>query len=419
MVAALPDALASIMAEHNASKPPPKRRLLNWLGGFIDYTGFSESPTLMHFWTGVWTLAGALRRRVWIEQGYFQWTPNVYLILVAPPGIVSKSTTLANGSKLLKQVEGIKFGPDAVTWQALTQALAEANESVLMPDQQYHPMSCVSIASSEFGTLFNPSDREMVDVMVSLWDGQIGVWEKRTKTQGSDRIENPWINMAACTTPGWIAGNFPEYLIGGGFTSRCLFVYAEEKRHLVAYPDDILPPEFKQMEEDLVHDLRIIASMAGRYTLSLDARALGTVWYEEHYTNKKKELDTPKFAGYLARKQTHIHKLAMILEAAKSDNMEIQKDTLAAAIQAVNGLEELMPKVFDLIGISGSAKFSNQILMEVKSHKTIERTELFRLCFKTMGRQEFELGLDACLNAGYCSSTMEGTQLMIRYNGQK
>src|SRR5690606_36221814 len=130
--------------------------------------------------------------------------PNCYIIFVAPPGIVSKSTTLSIGMNLLKQLEGVKFGPDAVTWQALIQAMAAAKEEVLMPDGFYHPMSCITIASSEFGTLLNPNDREMVDVLVSLWDGQIGVWKKATKTQGNDLIENPWINIGACTTPGWL-----------------------------------------------------------------------------------------------------------------------------------------------------------------------------------------------------------------------
>jgi len=201
----------------------------------MEYSSFSEAPDKFHFWTAISTLAGALRRRVWIDQAYFQWTPNFYIIFVAPPGIVSKSTTLSIGMRLLRQIPGIHFGPDAVTWQALTESLANSTEEVdLTPGRtsgkfsmevNLQPMSCITIASSEFGTFLNPKDREMVDVLVSLWDGQLGVWEKRTKTSGSDIIANPWINIAACTTPAWIAGNFPDYMIGGGFTSRCVFVY--------------------------------------------------------------------------------------------------------------------------------------------------------------------------------------------------
>lgn len=375
------------------------RVLSNWLKTYMSYSSFSEAPDKMHFWVGVSTIAGALRRRVWIDQGYFQWTPNFYIILVAPPGIVSKSTTLSIGMNLLKQLEGIKFGPDAVTWQALTQALADANESVLMEDGSYHAMSCVTIASSEFGTFLNPNDREMVDVLVSLWDGQLGVWEKRTKTQGSDRIENPWINIAACTTPGWIAGNFPEYLIGGGFTSRCIFVFAKDKRRLVAYPSAVLPPEFTELQQKLLRDLEAISLLRGAYVLSPQAIAYGTEWYENHYKNKPRELDNERFAGYLARKQTHIHKLAMVLSAAEKDDLIITSENLQQAVAIVNSLEPDMPQVFDLIGVQGGAKHSREVLTTIQSYGRISQHELFKLCFKSMSGKEFQEALGSCLQS--------------------
>lgn len=372
------------------------RVLENWIKSYMGYSSHSEAPDKMHFWVAVSTIAGALRRRVWIDQGYFQWTPNFYIIFVAPPGIVSKSTTLSIGMNLLKQLEGVKFGPDAITWQALTMALEEANEQVLMADGNYHPMSCLTIASSELGVFFNPNDRELVDVLVSLWDGQVGVWEKRTKTQGSDRIENPWINIAACTTPGWIASNFPESLIGGGFTSRCVFVYAREKRRLVAYPSKDIPPEFLDIQRKLVHDLEAISLLRGQVVLSAPATEWGIRWYEEHYKSKPKHLDNERFGGYLARKQTHIHKLAMVLSAAYKDELVITQQDLEQAAQIVTALEADMPQVFELIGVEGAAKHSTDVLAIVRSAGTISHLDLFRQCFKSMGMQDFTNAVAAC-----------------------
>ncbi len=59
----------------------------NWLEGYYHYTKHSEAPDLFHFWTGVSVVAGALRRQVWIDQRYFQWTPNFYIVLVGPAGV--------------------------------------------------------------------------------------------------------------------------------------------------------------------------------------------------------------------------------------------------------------------------------------------------------------------------------------------
>jgi len=379
----------------------PERRLKNWLESYLQYTKYSEAPEKFHFWAGVSAVAGALRRRVWIDQVYFQWTPNFYIVFVAPPGIVSKSTTAGIAMRLLKQVPDVRFGPDAVTWQALTDALAKSTEEVPGPDGLGHPMSCITISSSEFGTFMDPRDREMVDVMVSLWDGQLGTWEKVTKTQGSDLIVNPWINMNACTTPAWIAENFPKYMVGGGFTSRCVFVYAEEKRHLVAYPSRHVPTELKELEKDLVHDLEMISQLFGEYKLTPEALQYGEDWYAEHYADTRghTEQDNQK-AGYKARKQTHIHKLAIILAAARHTDLVIEKEDLEEAGRIITDLEAEMPKVFQLIGQSDSARFTEAVYGVVCKHNAVDRSVLVRELSRTLSSREIEEGIKTCMDAG-------------------
>jgi hypothetical protein len=91
----------------------------------MEYASFSEAPKHMHFWTAVSTIAGALRRRVGLTWLIFRWHPNFYIILVAPPGIVSKSHYCWYWNVPLKKVPDIRFGPDVVTWQALVTGFAE------------------------------------------------------------------------------------------------------------------------------------------------------------------------------------------------------------------------------------------------------------------------------------------------------
>ncbi len=376
-----------------------QRKLNDWLRTYLDYTENTECPSSFNFWVGVWTIAGALRRRVWLDMGHFQWYPNFYLFLVAPPGIVSKSTTLSIGTKLLEQVPGIKFGPEAMTWQALTQALATSLEEVPIeiPGEitQFYPMSCLSIAAGELGTLIDPSHRELIDALVSLWDGKTGAWEKWTKTSGSDKIINPWLNIASCTTPSWLALNFPEDMIGGGFTSRCVFVYADKKRQLIAYPYTMTAVNNKQMQADLVHDLELISTLRGPFVLSPEAQEFGQAWYEKHYTNPPANMDSARFGGYLARKQTHIHKVAMILSAATNSSLILQRTDLEKAVLLVDSLEPQMRKVFESIGVEGSGKYLHMILMILQIAKKISRTMLFqKLCTK-MSIEEFDSALGA------------------------
>lgn len=386
----------------------------DWLGAYMEYSRHSEAPDKFHFWTGIAVVAGALRRKIWIDQGYFQWTPNFYIVFVAPPGIVSKSTTASIGMRLLKKVDGIKFGPDAVTWQALAQSLAQSTELFQVPgEEEYRPMSAITIVSSEFGTFLNPNDREMVDVLVSLWDGQIGAWQKATKTQGDDIIENPWINILACTTPDWIAGNFPEYMIGGGFTSRTVFVYADHKRQLVAYPKKHLPKDFEEFGAKLVHDLEVISQMAGEVKLTKEAEDWGEAWYVEHYKKKPAHLDNDRFSGYLARKQTHIHKLALVLGAARKNDLLLEKRDLENASHLITILEQDMPKVFANIGKTDDARNSDSLIRYVHNFGAVERVELYRKMFTGMKFKDFQALIESGVQAGYIKQISRGGTIFV------
>lgn len=376
----------------------------DWLTAFCDYASFGEAPRRMYFWVGVSAIAGALRRRVWIDQAYFRWYPNFYIVLVAPPGIVSKSTTAGISMNLLRQVPGIHFGPDVVTWQALIGAFAGAKEEFKY-GEEYLPMCAMTIESSEFGNLLNPQDKDMVDLLVTLWDGKQGAFTKVTKMSGNDSVENPWINIVACTTPAWIAGNFPEYLIGGGFTSRCLFVYAEEKARYVAYPGLQVPGNLKEVEKALVHDLEYISNFfVGPYTLTPDAVKWGENWYQNHYANRPDGLDDERFGGYIARKQTHMHKLAMVLAASHKDKQEIDVEDLGTAHTMITELEADMPRVFHKIGRTEQSVQAERLLSHIRKRGAITYDQAYRYIhayFPDAG--DFEGIITGLLRAGYVS----------------
>jgi hypothetical protein len=273
---------------------------------------------------------------------------------------------------ILRKVPGVNFGPDIVTWPALVTAFAAASESFPDINGDYHTQCALTLESSEFGNLVNPTDREMIDLLVTLWDSKQGGFSKVTKNSGSDKVENPWINLIACTTPSWIAGNFPEYIIGGGFTSRCLFVYTEQKEKLVAYPIYHIPPGMLETQAKLAADLEHIATtLVGPYHLTKEAREFGEEWYKLHYANPPKHLQDDRFGGYLARKQTHIHKLAMVLAASCRDELILTPEDLALAAKAITDLEADMPKVFARIGRSEDSIQAERFVQFVQKNSPV------------------------------------------------
>lgn len=390
------------------------RNFDNWISAYLEYSDHSEAPEKFHFWTAVSVIAGALRRRVWIDMKYFQWPTNMYIIFVAPPGIVSKSTTVNIGMSLLRQVEGIKFGPDSITWQALIQELQNAHEMFKLNDgdETYHTMSAITCVCSEFGNFLDPRDRAMVDALVSLWDGQVGTWSKLTKTQGDNLIENPWINVIACTTPDWIAANFPETLIGGGFTSRCIFIYADQKRKLVPYPKFEVANDFDDLQIKLIQDLGHIANvLAGEYQLTEDARKFGEDWYQKHYDNPPAGLVGERFGGYIARKQTHIHKLSMVLAAARSDKLAIERSHLEAAADFISTLELDMPKVFSRIGVDSNQRAIKSLVYLVCAKGSISNVELYSRAFNIMSLKDYNDAMDGATAAGYLKRIQKGNDV--------
>jgi hypothetical protein len=382
------------------------RRLDNWLKGYMEYTSALEAPDIFHFWTGVSTIAGALRRQVWIDQIHFQWTPNFYIILVSPPGLVNKTTTIGVGTKMLKTLPDVNFGPNAITWQALVQALAESTTAIQLPDGTYHQMSCITCSSGELGSLLDPHDRSMVDVLTDLWDGRLDTWKKVTKSSGTDVIENPWINIIAATTPSWLADNLGESAVGGGFTSRCVFVYGDKKRHFIALPRYHSKEISTSLKDELLHDLERIGMLRGEFNFTPEAIRWEEVWYRAHWEKHAETVATDRMVGYIGRKQTHKMKLAMVLSAAQRDDLLITVDDLVAAAEIVDMLEIYQAQVFEKIGQTEGGRYTAMIVEHVVRAGIIDKAELLRKVMRVMDEKTFTGAVNTAIAA----------KLIVQYN---
>lgn len=388
-----------------------------WLKTYVYHQRHSEAPTSFHFWSGVSTIAGALRRKVWTDHKYYQYTPNFYILLVAPPGVATKSTTLRQGLDLLRKVRGINFGPQSLTWQALLDSIKQAESIVKIDATSSMTMSCVHFAISELGTFLRPENREYLDQLITLYDAQLGDVSRKTLGAGETIITNPWLNLIACTTPSWIRDNFPEVLVGGGLASRILFVYADKKQQLVPYPELLVQPEEFLLEEQcLIHDLKQIATIAGAYRLSETAYKWGVSWYQKINDTRPDHLTSERFAGYLARKQAHIHKLAMVLAASLRDERLIEEEDLVSAEHYVSALEENMRHVFDNIGVSQGAQVFNEILGRIRVAKQVQYRHLWNAVGKTVDPKVFKDTIQNALEAGVIRrEPLQGGDWMLYY----
>lgn len=381
------------------------RRLKDWLKTYLEFKQFMEAPESFHFWTGVGTIAAALRRKVYVKELGYQWSPNFYLIFVSDPGICTKSTTIDQGRRMLENINGIHIGPDAITWQSLVNEMANAGVDFLMPDSTYMRSSCMTFFSAELGSLINFEDRQMIIVLTDLWDGKVGSWKKSTRHSGKDEVHNPWINILACVTPDWLSDNMPRVMIGGGFTSRSVFIYANQKRQLVAYPSRLAATQgynegrLKKMEEDLLHDLELIADMRGEFTITEEAYKWGEAWYYVNY-DRMVHSSRKDIRGYLNRKQAHMHKLAMVVSASYKDSLVIEQSDMARAEAILTATESDMGTVYRMIQTTEPMERVSRIVSIISSSGQIQKAELYRQHFiHEMSWVEFEDALRSAIEA--------------------
>lgn len=387
----------------------------DWLTAYVSYASVTEAPKRMHFWAGVGAIAGVLRRRVWIDMKRFQWTPSFYIIYVGPPGIVAKSTTIDIAADILRQVPGIKFGPNAITWQALVTAFAAASESFEY-NAEFYPMSPLTLVASELGSLLNLQDKDMVNLLIELWDGK-KKYEKITKMSGNDTIEAPWINLQAGTTPHWVADNMPQAMIGGGLSSRCIFVYGDTKSKYVAYVDEMIGEGDEELREQLLQDLERIAMLCGPFVIDKRARTWGRDWYERFWKDAASRMDDQMLEGYAARKQTHLHKTAMVLSASRSNSLIITEEDLQLANVMLEDVETDMHRVFSRIGRTEDSMQAERFIEFVRRKGSIPYADAYKMIHIYFPDfRDFEGILAGAINSGqlFINTTAAGIMLEAR-----
>lgn len=306
----------------------------NWLNYYNEYTRESESPDAFHLWTGLSVIASAVRRNVWLNQGTYILYPNLYVILVGPPGRVRKSTSIRLGRRLLLGVEGIHFSADSITREELIRQLGKISTTA--------KQAALTIHSTELSSLIEPSGVKMIQFLTDIFDGDFK-WRYATKGQGKDTISNPVLNILAATTPTWIAEGLPADVIGHGFTSRIVFIYADDRRYLRPFPKE---PD-GQLIKDLTADLDHISRIEGPFSWGPGAKDSYERIYNEIDQSKPEDY---RIEGFHNRKDIHVLKVAMLLSISESDELVLTPAYLEAAYDALNEIEATMGKTFSAVG---------------------------------------------------------------------
>lgn len=346
--------------------PEDRRNLSDWIDGFMALTEESEPPILFRKWTAISTIAAALQRKVKFELGLsLTIYPNLYIVLVGPPS-TGKGTAMAFAEDIIIKIPSIKLSSQATSLQALIKRMKETNLTDLDKEtgsMNFH--SSMTIFSNEFTVFLGYHNRELISTLCDWYDCKER-WSYDTIKRDKEEILGVWVNILGGTTPDNIQSSLPIEAIGGGLTSRIIFVNEDKKNKLVVLPN--LTQSQLELQQLLIRDLEQISLLSGSYRPTQEALDIYYDWCvkaEENPPFKDK-----KFDGYHGRRRNHLLTLAMICAASHRDTLFIDKGDIERAIKFINEVEVKMGTVFRGIGKSDISSLINDALVFFENSTT-------------------------------------------------
>jgi len=334
------------------------RELSDWLSTYTEYTENTESPLSYHEWCSLSVVAGALQRRVYLKWGLGQVIyPNLYVVLVGASGRTRKGGAIGIAKDMLRQVPGISVAPESSSGrQALILAMKRAITNFKDPADNKTKFHCAITAFSEELSVFLGQGDIAYLANLTDWYDSKDEWEYETVSRGKDSLVGLCLNLLGGTAPDWLQSMIPHEAVGGGFTSRIIFIVEEKKRRTIA--EHNISDREVQLGEALVRDLERIAQLAGEITMDADARELYINWYIKYdgeLTDGKPAIADTRFAGYCERRATHLRKLMILSSVSRGNSMIITAQDFMRGLSLLENAEKKMAKTFGGLGRAKNA----------------------------------------------------------------
>lgn len=329
----------------------PARRCPDWIESFLAFTKDIPSPEVFRLWTAISIIAGAANRRIWIETAQTILYPNLYVLLVAPPGI-GKTQAIDRANEIWRKVPGLNVAPDSVTRASLLDTLAGAGTKTILPSGEFQMYHALNVAAGEFGVLCPAHDLEFLNTLNVLYDAPPVLSEaRRGRAEQLLTIDHPMLNMLAGTQPMFLSSLLPEQAWGMGFTARVLMIYSAQLIKV-----DIFNPLVKgdvRLKDNLIHDIASMTKLWGTLSWTEEAKKVLLAWYATDLTPIPTH---SRLQNYNTRRLLHVFKLCMVSALSRGNEMKIEIPDVQRAQDWLIQAEGRMPDIFrEMTGTSDKA----------------------------------------------------------------
>jgi hypothetical protein len=261
--------------------------------------------------------------------------------------------------------------------------------------------------SMELTVFLGYQNRQLMSDLTDWYDCR-DQWTYRTKGSGVDEILGVWVNLLGGTTPDLIQVTMPLEAIGGGMTSRMIFVFEPGREKSVVMP--FADPELRR---SLLSDLEVIKTLKGDFKYTEGFFNTYSNWYLTE--GSKPVFSDPYFAGYCERRPNHLFKLSMICNVSRTNSLCLEEEDFKQALTYLTHVEKKMPMTFRGVGKNINADVTDRILTTLAASERLSLVDLARRFYRDADSVTLEKILVTLRNMGAVEIKYEGEETYVYY----
>jgi hypothetical protein len=313
------------------------------------------------------------------------------------------------GSEFLEDLN-VKMAAESITREALIGELKNATDNVQIEPGVLEFHSSLTIFAPELTVFLGYNNHALMSDLTDWYDCR-SRWVYRTKHMGTDEINGVYVSLFGATTPELVRTTLPLDAIGGGLTSRMIFVYENKKGKIV--PDPFQSDEELRLKQRLKVDLERIHTLKGIFKVTKGFVEKWTEWYVSQ--EDAPPFDDHRFSGYIERRPNHAMKLAMIVNASRTDQMIVTKQDLERAIAILEFTEKKMVQTFSGVGRAQNADITTRVMQEIAVKKEIPLSTLLTMFYFDADRRTMETIVETLRSMKFITTKGIGKDQVLYY----
>ena len=377
---------------------------------FIDCVNpHTDIPENFIIWSALSLVGAALKNSVYFQIGTYTLYPNMFIVLVGPPG-VGKGASMNILEQMIidtKPNQVVNTLSDRITAERIIERISDGwstapqlkNRQLVLSKNDHN---CL-LFSSEIRVLLGASDW-MLEFLEEAWSKT--TYEYQTKNKGNVAIDNMCCSLLAASVPDFLRNVNREahMVITGGFSSRCLFIYAENPSKDLPFPEPLKKNlKSKALYDNLILDLQEIGTLRGEFVIDTGARLRFEAFLRLNRAASSKD-DSEAVANFRARIKAHVLKLAMIFSVSRDNTLHISEMDMINAIAEIQKILASLSKLFRGAGEGMDAAVTARVQDFIEKYGRVSKKEIFKALHRHLNSPE---ALDRILYVlevlGYCT----------------